>query len=352
MALSIHELYITGGQQRGPRSLLAEGQSWYDYKKGIILHAIPDKGRVERVLEYTSPPNACAEGDPILFKSGTRAGNLVYTCTQTEILVWALPTWEQVAYISLPCFNDVHHVMPTPEGNLLVANSGLEMVMEVSIDGQVLREWNVLGEDPWQNYSRNVDYRRGISTKPHRAHPNFVFYVGKDIWTTRFELKDAICLTRRERRIALDVERVHDGLVHEGLIYFTSVDGHVIVADPRSVEIRDVIDLNEMSEEGTRPGWCRGIFIEDGLCWIGFSRIRPTKFREAVSWVRQGFLRAMPTQIACYDLARREKLAVLELEPYGLNAVFSILSASQKPLLNAVPPGLRLQPNVTEIVRA
>ncbi len=323
------ELFVVGGQQRGPRSLLQEGQTWYDYKQGLILQVTSETGQVVRVIEYISPHSARAEGDPILFKAATRCGNLVYTCTQTEILIWALPAWEQVGYVSLPCFNDVHHVTPTPEGNLLIANSGLEMVLEVTPEGRVLREWNVLGEDPWQNFSRQIDYRKGISTKPHRAHPNFVFYAGDDIWTTRFELKDAICLTRPGRRIALGGERVHDGFWHEGLVYFTAVNGQVILANPHTLEIQALIDLNEMTDGNTLLGWCRGILVEGGLCWVGFSRIRPTKFGEAVSWVRQGFQRSMPTHIACYDLARRRKLAELDLEAYGLNAVFSILPASR-----------------------
>lgn len=334
---------MIGGQQREPRSLLTEGQSWYDYKKGVILHVNTETCEVKQVMEYTSPSTACAEGDPVLFKSGTRVGNLLYTCTQTEILIWSLPTWEQVGYVSLPCFNDVHHVTPTAEGNLLIANSGLEMVLEVTPTGQILNEWNVLGEEPWENFSKEIDYRKGISTKPHRAHPNYVFYVGDDIWATRFELKDAICLTRPERSIPLSVERVHDGFEHAGMIYFTAVNGHIIIVDPQTLEITNKIDLNELNSANSLLGWCRGILLEQGQAWVGFSRIRPTKFRETVSWVRQGFQHSMPTRIECIDLARGEKLAEVDLEPFGLNAVFSILPAYETVVPKAVPSEFNLQ---------
>jgi len=40
-----------------------------------------------------------------------------------------------------------------------------------------VREWNVLGEDTWSAHSRTVDYRIGVDLKPHRAHPNHVFFV-------------------------------------------------------------------------------------------------------------------------------------------------------------------------------
>jgi hypothetical protein len=58
------------------------------------------------------------EQPAILFKSGTLQGDLLYTCTQTEVMVYRVPSVRAVAYVSLPHFNDVHHVRPTPDGNL------------------------------------------------------------------------------------------------------------------------------------------------------------------------------------------------------------------------------------------
>lgn len=318
-------LYVIGGQQRAYRSLLADDQNWYDYQKGLILQVDPTSGDSEVWVEYVSPPQACAEGDPVLFKSGTVQGNKLYVCTQTEALIYSLPYFELVGYVSLPCFNDVHHVRPTAEGHLLVANSGLEMVLEVTLEGEILREWNVLGEDPWTRFSRAIDYRKGINTKPHRAHPNHVFYIGDDIWVTRFEQKDAVSLTRPGRRIDIGIERVHDGLLHEGLLYFTTVNGNVIIVNPGTLKIEEVVNLNEMHEEDTLLGWCRGIMIDGANIWVGFSRIRPTKFREAVSWVRVGFKRSLHTHVACYDLIGRRCITEIDLETHGLNAVFSIL---------------------------
>ena len=78
-----------------------------------------------------------------------RVGDFLYCCTQTEVIVLAPADLEEVAYISLPMFNDVHHVVPTGSGTLLVAVSGLELVVEITLEGDVVREWNVLGEDTW-----------------------------------------------------------------------------------------------------------------------------------------------------------------------------------------------------------
>jgi hypothetical protein len=204
-------LYVLGGQQRSPRSVLDQDQEWYDYQKGIILHVDPRSSAVKTCVEYVSPPDTCAPGSPSLFKAGTIRGDILYVCTQTEVLVYSLPKFDRVAHISLPCFNDVHHVCPTPDGNLLVAISGLDMVVEVSLCGDVLREWDVLGNCPWTRHSREIDYRKGISTKPHPSHPNYVFCVDDEIWVTRFEQRDAICLNRPNRKIEIGIERVHDG---------------------------------------------------------------------------------------------------------------------------------------------
>jgi hypothetical protein len=319
-----NSLYVIGGQQRSSRPLFADDQHWYEYQKGLLLQVAPATGAAAPCVEYVSPLGARAEGDPVLFKCGTLQGDRLYACTQTEVLIFALPGFERVGYLSLPCFNDVHHVLPTPEGNLLVASSGLELVLELTTEGQVLREWNVLGEDPWERFDRATDYRQGISTKPHRAHPNYVFRVGDEIWATRFQQKDAICLTDPSRRIAIGGEHIHDGVLHGGLLYFTRVDGQIVVANPSTLRVEELIDLNAIGDEGAQLGWCRGLLFDEGRLWVGFTRIRPTKFREAVSWVRQGFQRVLPSHIACYDLAARRQLAEVDLEVHGLNAVFSI----------------------------
>ena len=322
-------LYVVGGQQRTPRSVLQNDQQWYDYGKGLILAVDATTGAVQTRLDYRSPAAATAEGVPILFKSATRTQDRLYATTQTEVITYALPAFEQIGWISLPQFNDVHHVQLLPNGNLLVANTGLDMVLEVTPGGDVVREWNVLSEAPWARFSKAIDYRKGISTKPHRAHPNYVFYLNDEtdvaLWATRFECKDAICLTDPTRRIAIDIERVHDGLLYRGHLYFTTVNAHLVIVNAATLCIEDQIDLNQFHPADVLLGWCRGVWVDGDRVWVGFSRIRATKFREALSWVRVGFQRALSTRIACYDLKTREHIKDIDLEPYGLNAVFSIL---------------------------
>jgi hypothetical protein len=325
----MQSLYVIGGQQRHNRSMREREADWYEYREGLILRVDTSTGCVYRCVEYVSPPEVCAEEDPaILFKSGTLENGKLYASTQTEVMAYGVPDFQLDAYLSLPCFNDVHHVRPTPEGNLLVAISGLDMVIEVTWNGDVLREWNTLGEDPWARYSREIDYRRVASTKPHQSHPNQVFYIGEDIWVTRFQQRDAVCLTNPHKRLPIDIQLVHDGLVHKGRVYFTTVNGCVVIANAETLEIERCVDLNELSDKNAHLGWCRGILVDDTRIWVGFSRLRLTKVRENLSWVRWGFKQHLPTRVACYDLAEGRCVTEVDLQEHGLDAVFSIFSAS------------------------
>lgn len=326
-ATVMEKMYIAGGRQRAPRPLTAGNHDWNGFDLGLIVEFDPPTGTWRHALEYVSPAEVVADEDPaILFQAGQLQDRELIICTQTEVMIYRLPEFRRVWYLSLPQFNDLHHARFAPNGNLLVANAGLEMLLEISRAGEIVREWNVLGEAPWQNYWRDQDYRK-ISTKPHRAHPNHIFCIDDEIWTTRFHQGDALCLTDTRKRIALSAERIHDGMVYDGLVYFTTVTGQIIIADTRALRVVEKIDLTTMHEPGLLLGWCRGLKIHDGFLWVGFSRIRPTKFRENVSWVVRGFKRAMPTHIACYDLQNRRCVMEFDVEPMGLGAVYSIFPA-------------------------
>lgn len=320
-------LYVIGGKQSIPRPLRAGQRHSHTYDKGIVLHVDPTSGTVSTCLEYASSEEVLAGHEAALsLQASTLEGNHLYTCTETEVMVYALPTFERLHYLSLPCFNDVHHARPSPSGNLVIANAGLEMVLELTLSGEIVGIWNVLGEDPWASFDSSRDYRR-VSTKPHRAHPNFVFYVDSELWATRFHQGDAISLTAPGRSVHISTERIHDGVLHDGRLYFTAVDGKIVIVDATSLQVVERVDLNTFHADRTVLGWCRGVLIDGSFLWVGFSRIRPTQFRENVTWVARGFRRGKPTHIACYDLARRRCVVEIDLEPAGLSALYSILPA-------------------------
>jgi hypothetical protein len=321
-------LYILGGHQKERWFRPLEASNRFDL--ALILRLDTDGETSERLVEYLTPCDAKAQaGSSNLFASGALYANKLYACTYTEVLVFEVPHFRRVTYISLPRFNSLHHVCPTRQGTLIVANTGLDMVVEITLEGKVLREWNVLGRSPWERFSQNVDYRKLASTKPHLSHPNFVFQILDDVWVTRFHQKDAICLTRQTQQIRIGVERPHDGLLHEGSLYFTTVDGHLVIVDATSLTVVSVLDLREFcAYPFNGPAWCRGILvINKDVVWVGFTRIRKTMLMQAGNWIKHGF-REMdaPTHVAVFNLSERRCLKAINLEPHGINILFSILN--------------------------
>jgi hypothetical protein len=325
------ELYVVGGTLRS--SLFKQLAEWNSYKKALIVKVKvqPEAKTSELMVEYVSPEDACPRESPsILFKSGTITDDKLCVCTTTEVLVYQLPDFKLLHYISLPCFNDVHHVRLTPEGNILVVDTGLDLVLEMTPQGRVLREWSVIEEDTWKRFSREIDYRKIPETKPHRSHPNHVFRLDDEVWVTRFDQRDAISLTRPGRRIDIAVQRPHDGCVVGDWIYFSTVDGHVVVANRHTLKVDEVIDLNTIdNEQKLVLGWCRGIAVmEKNQVWVGFSRIRTTRFKENLVWAKHGFeTRNKPSHIALYDLTTKKCLDEINLEPYGVDVIFSVHDA-------------------------
>jgi hypothetical protein len=321
-------IWVVGGEQRGVPHWTRE---WRLYKKALVVKT--EHGRVERVLEYESPPEHCPDVPCIVFKSASIKGNRAYLCTQTEILICDFPSFAVRQIISLPCFNDVHHVTVAPDGRLFVAVTGLDAVAELTPDGALLRLVSVIDGSVWDRFSPTTDYRKVPTTKPHRAHPNFVFFLDGQPWVTRFEQRDAIPLDGKANGrdiFRLGEHRVHDGCILGEDIYFTTVNGRILRFDLASGAMQH-FDLNEIgnSYNGRPLGWCRGIMPLGQTAWIGFSRIRYTALRQNLDWVRRGFRHEerhppAPTRVACYDLANRILVSEINLEDVAMNTVFSI----------------------------
>ncbi|MGH9360103.1 MAG: hypothetical protein ACRD1O_13140, partial [Terriglobia bacterium] len=229
-------LYAIGGRQRKNfENIEAE---WFLFDRALVARVDTEPGKGEVCLDYETPLDARAsEKSSVMFKTATLKENKLYLCTSTEVMIYEVPSFKRLAYISLPCFNDLHHVCVAPNGNLMIAATGMDMVLEITPEGQVVREWSALGGDPWERFSRQTDYRKVASNKPYRAHPNYVFWIGKELWVGRSDLKDAISLDNPGRRINIEINCVHDGIPFNGRIYFTTIDGHLVAVDPESLQI-------------------------------------------------------------------------------------------------------------------
>jgi len=308
---------------------------WFSYVDARIL-AFDEDGTVEHCVTHRTPDEIRPD-DPrsnIVFKAGSRHVDRLVVCTQTEIVAYALPGFDLIESLSHPWLNDLHHVIVNGAGNYLVANTGLDQVLELDARGAVVREWSVLpDEDPWDRFDRDIDYRKVITTKPHHAHPNYVLEHEGELWVSRFEQKDFFCLSDPRRRIHVGLELVHDGNVLGDRVYTTTVNGHMAVGDLREGRLLETFDLNAMTRSDKALGWCRGLHIlEPDRVLVGFSRIRPSKIRQNLRWVKYkmgmcedgGYA---PTRVACYHLGEGRLEWEIDLEPHDLNAVFSILPA-------------------------
>src|SRR5215472_15970346 len=324
------KLYVLGGRQR--KALLKDpDKEWHWYEAALILEVDTETAAVRTCVEYVTPPDARAgELSSVNFHAGALIGDRLYTCTATEVLVFRVPEFEQVGYVSLPCFNDLHHVTPASDGSLLVVSTGLDMIVRVTPEGEVLEEWSAVEESPWVRFSPTTDYRKVETTKPHASHPNFVFELDGEVWVTRFLQRDAISLNGSGKRVDIALEKPHDGIFWKNYIVFTVVDGKIILVNRQTRAVERVIDLRRIQDRDQQklPAWCRGVLpTGDDTLWVGFTRIRRTLFRENVRWAKQ-FLKegtvVKPTHIALFDLANERCLQEIDLEPYGMNCIFGI----------------------------
>jgi hypothetical protein len=323
------KLYVTGARQRD--LLFRREEEWDLYEAGVILQLDTESGAVRTCVEYQSPPEARAgEYSSMVFRSGTLFGDLLYTGTSTEAMIFHLPDFRRVSYVSLPCFNDIHHVTRSLDGSFLAAVTGLDMVIKFTEEGKILNSWNALPEPLWSRFSQDIDYRKVATTKPHKSHPNFVFELEDEVWATRFRQRDAICLANPGKRIEIKVQSPHDGLVFGENIYFSTVDGQVVVVNRRTLQMEKCIDLKQIDGKQSLLGWCRGLLpVDETKMWVAFSRIRKTRLLENVLWVRSVFregMREKPTHIALYDLAEMRCLQEFDLEAHGVNLVYGIFS--------------------------
>src|SRR5690348_8433502 len=105
--------YVLGGRNKRNASEIPE---WRGHDEALILRVDDEAQRAEPILRYRSPPELCPPDDPsFVFKAGTLIGDTLHLCTQTEILTCTLPGGAVSKHVSLPCFNDLHHV--TVAGN-------------------------------------------------------------------------------------------------------------------------------------------------------------------------------------------------------------------------------------------
>ncbi len=318
---------IIGGKQKS--TVTAE---WSGYQSCIALIYDEASQQVTPLIDYRTPQQYRVAGDEcsILFKAGQLNGNILTVCTQTEILQFNIHhPHAPLLRLSLPIFNDLHHVMVTSNNTFLVVSTGLDAVFELSFDGNLIQEWSTAETDIWARFDKKVDYRKVLTTKPHHSHPNYCFEYNGEYYVTRFQQKDALNLNSGET-LNIEVGHPHDGYIVDDKVYFTTVNGFIVCFDLGRQQKQHCYNLNQQHSATTELGWCRSLLIEKNKkCLVGFTRIRGTKFAENITWLKQklhvGYQGCEPTRIVKYDLQSNSIDWSLNLEPHNINAVFSVL---------------------------
>lgn len=323
-------LLITGGTLRENGFDLGEGK-YYGCAKLLKLNT--STSSIEELLMVNEGNENFPETDPNLeFTVGDIDGDKLWLTTDTEVRLYQYPSMELIKTYSHPCFHNIHSVAVHGD-ELYVTSTGLDMVVVLNkIDGSVIRYHNVDGKPTWHRFSQNIDYRKLHTTRPHDSHPNYVFWVNNEPWATRCTQEDAVMLSDTTKRIDISGSKrpisVHDGIVNGDNVYFTTVDGNVVVANTGTLKVIKTIPITAMKGFGGLRGWCRGLYISDDILYIGFSRLRRTRRLEKLAWVSRllssGDTIADPSVLAI-NLKHNKIIADYRIPAGTIDAIYSIL---------------------------
>lgn len=320
------EFLISGGIPRYFGELM-EGHA---FKKAELAKINFTNNTYESKFSYTTPREYRSDILPSLGFTGISVyGNKIYAPTRTEVLVLNMHDYSVIDIIRDPLFNDIHsvHVL----GDILyVVVTGLDALFSYNLNTGERAIANVLGKNPFHRYSENDNLNKVHSLKPHEAHPNHVFTINNEIWVTRLKQQDAVCISDLNKRIIIEEGLPHDGYVKDNLVYFTTVNGYVIVYDINSLKKVNVIKLTGPESNNKTPlGWCRGICVNDDNFYVGFTLLRTTKITENIGWVKTMIdvneicKKPAPTRIEKYSL-KGECLDCYYLPKDSIQSIFSI----------------------------
>lgn len=302
-------VWVVGGRQARAAGV-ADRDHRGLYDQGLLLQVEPASGTVRRVLV-----DADRTGLGAAFKGIARVGCRLLVSQEGAVLEvvdgavtqrWSDPRW-----------NDVHHA---------IEHDGTRIVVSTGTDGVLVGDRYVPVVEGAVAPTRDV---RRCSLAPHRAHPNHGFVVDGRVLVTRGALGDAVSLDGAMRWPLADVV-VHDGVVRSDGVWFTAVDGRLLRVDPSTGQVDRELRLRRAGDPPL--GWCRGLVLDGGLAWVGFSRLRATRWRRNLAWAR-GVARGRVdvtrerTRLVGVDLATGAQVAQIDLAEHGVDAVFGMCAS-------------------------
>jgi len=292
-------LWVSMGVKRGgdPREPL----------RPRLVELDTDTGQVVRHLDWDTPSGHGA--GPRVHQEFT-AGHpgddgSFWQPTHTELLRIDVARMEVVEQLAHPLFHGIHSVSPGRDGDFVLSAAGLDSVLEIDRRGQLVRhhflgDGTFAGRHPEPRDFRRVPYD---ALKPHSHHPNHACWVGDSLFATCFETRRAHRLCGVGPDLALAEGIPHDGRLHDGLLWFTLVEGKVVAVHPDGHRVR-TLDLTSLGPADGLLGWCRGLEKVGHRLFVGFTQLRRSRHREVARWLvrgRHGVKR--PTRVVEIDLS-------------------------------------------------
>lgn len=259
--------------------------------------------------------------------------------------------------LALPSFNDLHGVHCAGD-RIYVVNTGLDCVDVFDRQGCFVGshsfeaawlmgprqagdtpsrdDWHRLHGIGWRGDGYVFDparptesyYRGGESEPFHRrqqrdyVHPNHVCVHNGRVLVTSLVRRGVIDVADWRQVIEV-ASPPHDGLIRDGGLYMTRVDGFVERRNCAALgEPGDIIDVTVLSGVS---GWCRGIHVDDQLLWVGFTQIRE---KPGHVWDRDDFSKTS-TAVVALDRKSGAVVRIFDLATPGRHSkVFALLEAA------------------------
>lgn len=221
--------------------------------------------------EYVATPSAhCFDGD-MMYVSDLEGSNVFAVDMKSA-------PGRIVRRISNPLFNDVHYLVRTRRG-LLVASTGLDLAVEVDLDGNTLYQWWA-GEHGFTHtpdgierpVKRGLDHRSSFyHTRYHTTHLNAARYRDAE---ERFLL---ILLWRQGMVVEIDTHApaaeqtprvILDGLTHPHSLR-PLPGGAWLIADSQGARLIELdADLQVAREIPSATGWIQDAIALPGDRWL------------------------------------------------------------------------------------
>ncbi len=308
-----------------------------DHQRGAIgLLGVFDtvRGEVVHETRWEPPAELRAPGQKVQLTGFAWRDEELLVCTHNAILVFQdWPPTRPVRRISLPGFNDLHHVRPW-KGGLAVANTGLETVDWLDAEDALGERFDVLVDvDGARRIDPEADLRLVPDTKPHHRHPNHLFERGGELFVTLLRSREAVCVSRPGERLDVPEGMPHDGTAIGPHSVFTTINGFVVRLPLHPSAPREAIPLAPLDPDYEELGWCRGICQdpenpEHGV-FVAFSMVRRPRWRE-LGYLAKHMHRAPPSRLCRYDLGAPARTGAWTVGPGRGYVLFQLEALSRE----------------------